>query len=243
MGSINPIRRELQELITLLRTHHIDDIADLSPLEKTANNWQQGNSFHVDNLTFRFSASSQNPMPKVETISVSISLTYVYGEEIENHDVFQNYQLDICLTGYPKNEKEMSKFFFWHLDKEIATEGHFIHPLYHFHAGGRRMEDKIDEDSTDFILSSPRLPHPPMDITLAIHFILQNFLYGKIDEGKKKNKVIREIEMKSGLMNDESYKLLLEKARERILDPYFLTFHPTSTHQDYKKTNLFPLYL
>ncbi len=48
--------------------------------------------------------------------------------------------------------------------------------------------------------------------------------------------------MKAGLMNDESYKLLLEKARERILDPYFLTFHPTSTHQDYTKTNLFPLY-
>ena len=110
MGSINPIRRELQELITLLRTHHIDDIADLSPLEKTANNWQQGNSFHVDNLTFRFSASSQNPMPKVETISVSISLTYVYGEEIENHDVFQNYQLDISVTSYPKNEKEIGKF-------------------------------------------------------------------------------------------------------------------------------------
>ncbi len=243
MGKVNPIRRELQELITLLRAHNIDDIADLSPLERTANNWQKGNEFDIDNLTFRFSAASQDPMPKVENISVSISLTYVYGEDIDNHDVFKEYQLDICLTGYPKDEKDMSKFFFWHLDKEIATDGHFIHPLYHFHAGGRKMEDKIPEDGLDFILSSPRLPHPPMDITLAIHFILQNFLYGKKDAGRRKTKVNREIEMKASLMNDESYKLLLEKSRERILDPYFLAFHHTSTHQDYSKTNLFPLYL
>ncbi|MDE7420330.1 MAG: hypothetical protein K2N35_08975, partial [Muribaculaceae bacterium] len=79
MGKVNPIRRELQELITLLRAHNIDDIADLSPLERTANNWQKGNEFDIDNLTFRFSAASQDPMPKVENISVSISLTYVYG--------------------------------------------------------------------------------------------------------------------------------------------------------------------
>ena len=243
MGNVNTIRRDLQELISLLRTHHIDDIADLSPLENTANNWQRGNKFDIDNLTFRFSASSQNPMPKIDTISVSISLIYEYGDDFVNHDVFQNYQMDICLTGYPKEDKGMTKFFFWHLDKEPETEGRFIHPLYHFHAGGRKMEDKIAENGNDFIVSSPRLPHPPMDITLAIHFILQNFLIGKNYDGKKKNRINNEIKMKSGLMADENYRILLDKARERILNPYFRTFQPNVVHQDYHITNLFPLYL
>ena len=125
---------------------------------------------------------------------------------------------------------EEHKFFYWHLDRELNTDGRFCHPLYHFQAGGKHIYEHVDEKSQVVFISSPRLPHPAMDVILLVHFIIHNFVNTK------------EIEKKKALFEDDEYKILIERAEKRILDPYFKSLSKGLRHNTYTQHNLFPLY-
>ncbi len=80
-------------------------------------------------------------------------------------------------------EKVVAKSF-WRFEQHPATlngapanQPEFHHPLYHLHFGGHELRN--DDENLDYnnvlILDAPRIMHPPMDIVLAIDFVLGNF--------------------------------------------------------------------
>jgi hypothetical protein len=71
---------------------------------------------------------------------------------------------------------------FWHFDthrdEKDTNAPAEIHPLFHAQHGGRGMEHRRELDDKcwgkTLELSSPRLVHPPMDVVLALDFVLGN---------------------------------------------------------------------
>lgn len=226
------IPQDIAKLAEIIRKYDFTSIIEPYPLEQAASNWKEWNKFDISDLTFTISCSKQKPIPNnINRIAIVLDINYIYGNLEEECDVFQNYQLNLCIKGYKLGTNSESKFFSWHLDKEENTDASFIHPLYHFHAGGKRLKGKIGKDSENFVISSPRLAHPPMDIILAIHFIIQNFVNGS------------EVKEKEQLIHDHDYCEIVSRAQQRVLDPYFGAFSKQSKHKDYSRENLFPLYL
>lgn len=147
----------------------------------------------------------------------------------EEIDPLFKYTLDLKISLY-KSEKDQTKHYCntWHLDKEDRDLNFsYHHPYYHFQFGGKKHEF-LDPDMA--ILGSPRIPHPPMDIILAFHFILNNFV------DRKKFNYVDEI------TSDYRYNKIIQNSTNRLWKPYFNTFTETSPHKDYKVNRLFPLY-
>lgn len=158
-------------------------------------------------------------------VYVLLSLNYEYSiPYLANIDLFSKYQLDLevkCNEG---------KSFAWHLDREPGIDGKYIHPLYHFHGGGKKVEGKNAGDL--LILRSPRLPHPPMDLFLAIHFVLENFLNTKTYSRQMK------------IFEDPLYKEIIMRAQNRLLDPYYgAIVDKNKVEGYYAPHNLCPLYI
>ena len=60
------------------------------------------------------------------------------------------------------------------MDMDTDSNNKFVHPLFHINFGGRELEESIDTGDI-LLIRSPRLMHPPLDIFLAIDFVIQNF--------------------------------------------------------------------
>lgn len=146
------------------------------------------------------------------------------------YDPLHGFYLDINIHAY-KNKSDTKKSFCssWHLDRHLNNSNtKYTHPSYHFQFGGKKME-LIDEEL--LVLSSPRIPHPPMDLFLGFHFILSNFYSNK------------QYSFVNSLLLNEDYKTIIKRAQERLWTPYFKAFDSTNTHQDFTINNLFPLYI
>lgn len=226
---------DIKELVRLLKLYQFEYMIELYQLENIIGKSQAVfYDYNIGNLTFRISTSGMSPYPKVAKLSVSIDTSYSLQVDMSaKNDIFQTYSLELFIRGYidkTAGDEEVSNFFCWHLDREENTTGDFVHPLYHLHAGGNQLKDgNIDAGGMIFI-SSPRIPHPPMDIILAIHFVIQNF----INNG--------DCEQKSKLLADDGYQDVVERARKRVLDPYFQSI-AGANHDSFTRQNLFPLYL
>lgn len=185
------------------------------------------------------------------TITLSKKISHTNPRDIERMSIYLSHKCDCDHTkDYTKNDpiKEGYYFFFqikgydkcnkvytncWRLDQDLPkTEGStskYSHPYYHFQAGG----DELFEVSTGDIifLSAPRLPHPPMDLFLGLHFLLHNYVSTKDYPGVK------------DLFNKYDYQQIIKRSQQRMWEHYFKSFHPENTHHDYTFTNVFPLYL
>lgn len=180
---------------------------------------------NLSNLLFYFKAEQLSIIPHdVSMVKVLLSLKYEYSYPyLANIDLFSEYQLDIEV----KSGEEKS--FAWHLDRETGTHGKYIHPLYHFHGGGKKVEGK--DAGELLILRSPRLPHPPMDLFLAIHFVLENFLNTKTYAEQVK------------IFEDPQYKEIIMRAQNRLLDPYYgAIVNKDKVEGNYAPHTLCPLY-
>lgn len=237
--TLHTIRRDLETLIDLLRTHGFDDILEIYQLELTAGKLNKNNrDYSIDDMTLTVNPSGQKAKPEVGRLEIVVNSEYTFKETLsETEDIFDSYSLNIGIKGIrminPLKEEDIfeeQKFFCWHLDRELNTDGRFCHPLYHFHAGGKHIYDHVDEKSQVVFISSPRLPHPPMDVILLVHFIIQNFVNTK------------EVKNKTDLFEDDGYKILLERAEKRILDPYFKSLSKGLRHNTFTRHNLVPLY-
>jgi hypothetical protein len=105
----------------------------------------------------------------------------------------------------------------WHFDRhpDKKSDGKpdknpdFNHPLYHLHFGGKEINQGQIEYGEVLLLESPRILHPPMDIVLAVDFVLGNFYSrssGKVNE----------------LRDNPLYQKLVKNAQNRFWKPYFL---------------------
>lgn len=92
----------------------------------------------------------------------------------EAHDPFTKLNIDIQVFG--KNGGTLHHDA-WHLDrheegKNLTKE---LHPLYHLQRGGDKMIPIGDDLGQTMILESPRIAHPPLDIILAIDYLLSHY--------------------------------------------------------------------
>ncbi|HEX8349012.1 MAG TPA: hypothetical protein VF598_03555 [Hymenobacter sp.] len=144
----------------------------------------------------------------------------------EDDDPIQHLAVNVVVTEMPGSQPE-SIFCAWHLDshppppkrKEGETskkdeeesgkdkESSFAHPRYHWQYGGKKVWESNNEDffGSHLLLESPRLPHPPLDVVLAIDFVFSNY-YGK--QWRK-------------LRDETEYQRIVKEAQERYWRPYF----------------------
>ena len=142
--------------------------------------------------------------------------------------ILKSYNFQIEVKGINDDGEHYNA---WHLDKDIRSakpnNSKVSHPLYHFQAGGNNLENR--RLSGAVFLSAPRLPHPPMDVILGLHFILKNFC------STKDYKFLEKI------FSDCEYEDLIERAKNRMFKPYFRAFELNNTHQDFTVENVFPM--
>ncbi len=223
---------DLRDLIDLLKKYNffpaLIEPQNLNGLLKSGN--ELFYLYDTNDIVFNVTASGMNSNPNVKKIVVILNTQYQLKEILSNKsDIFEDYNFNILIKGYwnkSASPEDDSNFFCWHLDRELVTDGNFTHPYYHFHAGGHHVGDR--DPGELLLISSPRIPHPPMDIFLAIHFILLNFFNTKDFREQKK------------ILENENYQAIIDRAQKRVLEPYFAALNDDS-HDDYSRHNLFPL--
>lgn len=144
-------------------------------------------------------------------------------------DPLSRYSLDFKISLY-KSERNQTKEYCstWHLDKEHRDLNFsYVHPYYHMQFGGKKHE-YLDPDMA--VLGSPRIPHPPMDLILGFHFIINNFVDRKVHDYVDK------------ILIDPRYIRILANSKKRLWEPYFNGYSTGFNHDDYTINNLFPLY-
>lgn len=152
-------------------------------------------------------------------------------------DPLQHLAVNVIITNLPGGEPD-SIFCAWHLDshppKEKENRGskqeektkkqkeekkqeekpkkdrEFAHPRYHWQYGGKEVwgNDKAFFGS-HLLLESPRLPHPPLDVVLAVDFVFAHY-YG--EQWRK-------------LRKDTEYQRIVKEAQEMYWRPYFATIY------------------
>ncbi|CAA0199615.1 hypothetical protein [Tenacibaculum maritimum] len=148
-----------------------------------------------------------------------------------NTDPLFKYKLEINIHGHP-NKSYSGKYFksSWHLDQHTVSQtDKYTHPSYHFQFGGNKIKTLSSGDL--LMLGTPRIPHPPMDIFLGFHFIMANYF------DNSKHSFVKD------LLNDPVYETIIKRAQDRLWTPYFNSYDSTVTHNDFKMSNVFPLYI
>tara|TARA_B100001057_G_scaffold115896_1_gene114411 strand:- start:6378 stop:7124 length:747 start_codon:yes stop_codon:yes gene_type:complete len=163
------------------------------------------------------------------TIFLEVNSEFDLSKDIATQDrILDSYCFQMEIIGI---NEDGSHFNAWHLDKDIRVQGanapKYDHPLYHFQIGGNRLEDKPMSGAV--FVGAPRLPHPPMDIILGIHFIMKNFCSTK------------DYPFVTKLFIDPSYQDIVDRAKKRLFSPYFKAFSDGNQHEDFTLKNVFPM--
>lgn len=228
--SVTSLLQDMEQLKDLLEFYHFQDHnrIELTDLESAVNTIKANVgtkrkkkiTFSTGNegITFHSLAYGMNPNPGVleGKIELTLNLKYEYDcEKADLKEILNGYELDLRIEGTEKNlHGHCSKHYFeWLQDvpkpkNKTDAKYRYVHPHYHFHAGGSFLKSKAPGSLVQ--LSSPRLPHPPMDIILAVNFIICNFF--STQEAKFAQ------EMK--ILDDEDYQRLVSRAARRLYIPY-----------------------
>ncbi|MGD1456755.1 hypothetical protein [Vibrio harveyi] len=81
----------------------------------------------------------------------------------------------------------------------------FMHPDFHFHHGGNKL-NALESYGNIILLDTPRVMHHPLDIILAIDFVVSNFVFA---------------ESWNDLRSEVRYKKIIEQAQESWWKPYY----------------------
>ncbi|PLC07469.1 hypothetical protein CY658_10990 [Variovorax sp. RO1] len=100
----------------------------------------------------------------------------------------------------------------WHFDAQGARgTSHYLHPRYHMTFGGLQLFPQLSVDNGQhqmrnlLLLDSPRFSHPPLDLVLAVDFILSHFAGPKWASARQ----------------SADYVQHLKRSQERLWKPYF----------------------
>jgi len=207
--------RELAQLLAKLNTV----FPDVTPLYRAEEECKRdtGDKFQyrVQDLIFRIGTNKMKPIPNdLYDITASLSTTVCgpcISEDSDMCDPLETLDFNIVLTGKHANAGiQKSVHWAWHLDRDIggtAGASTYIHPFYHFQAGGRMLNRGFSYGAS-LIVNAPRIAHPPMDAALGVDFILTNFL---------ENSLI------SPVRDDSLYRRILINSQTRLWRPYIFT--------------------
>lgn len=229
------IAKDLQDYIKVLQTHAVDALFNVSRLIDVANSLPDQEYYTMEEVEIEFylrkAVSQARPKIKEFKISLINSVSSYPVVASEFQDPLDNCAFDMVLIGFGEDMEEYVNC--WHLDKDIYEDGDkehkYTHPRYHFQFGGKHMASDL---GGVLLMGAPRIPHPPMDIFLAIHFVLNNY-YDKKDS---------EYNFLIDLYEDTDYQDILERAKKRLWYPYFRGLSRTGSGKDeLVLENLFPL--
>ncbi|MEC4036567.1 hypothetical protein [Myroides odoratimimus] len=230
--SVNSYIKDVKTLKDLIRTYNIDgDFVELDKVIEKLNNSVYVD-YNIKDLAFWIRGGLKDTKPKEENFNFIIiqcdNQVAVMNPMESDSDPLYIYSLNIKLTLKKSKLNEIGKRqSSWHLDKEKEPEKcHVTHPYYHFQFGGKKLEYLEEEMG---LLSSPRIPHPPMDILLLFHFIINNYYpNNKFEELKK-------------ILSDPDYIRIINNSKRRIWDHYFNSFK-NNKNRHYTLERVFPLY-
>lgn len=242
--TVNALLNDMDILKGLLEQYHFKDNnrIELSELEGVVNKIRANIGikkkkklfFATDNsgIKFHTMTTGMNPNPSTQDQKIDLTLELKYEftcDKTDLKEIIKGYCLDIQIEGVQKNHGS-THYFEWLQDMLLPKNKkdkryQFIHPYYHFHAGGAFLKAKGPGSLIQ--LSSPRLPYPPMDIVLAVNFIICNFFSTQDDKFKQEMKIL----------DDEEYKRLISRAAHRLYTPYF-----EEIHKDITKSEFMPLF-
>lgn len=246
MWGISNFLTDLKVLNRKIRLYEIPiqskELIDLESELECRNN--EDISHVIEEIEFTLDECVSGTIPaEIAYFTFYMSLNFVpnYNLDFDNQDPFYNnkinyrnndidsytFQLEIVAMNQDSDEF----YNCWHLDRHITggDVSKVIHPFYHFQNGGNRMEKYNNDIKLAVFTSAPRLPHPPMDLFLAFHFVITNF-YNK-----------NSFSNISDLLNDDEYVEIIENAQRRMWKPYFSAFNG-GAHTHYLVPNITPLY-
>lgn len=249
--SLRQYCNDLSLFINLLKdTYKLD--CDYSTLESMLTQLRSGNyvDYNTSVIFFIKGVESRKALPKDLSYRQIIFNNLVKEKDVHydlnQDDPLYDFRLEINIHAYQSklaSDRTINpaKFYknYWHLDKHYDRSNvKCTHPTYHFQFGGSLYNSNVSVDTGEiYLLGSPRIPHPPMDIFLGFHFILSNF-YKINDKIKGTNYQIND------LLNNHDYKTIIQRAQERLWTPYFKGLNVNNqTHNDFKFENIFPLYI
>jgi len=170
----------------------------------------------VNKLIFRYTDKIRNSRPSnIKNICIVMNITLAGKVNTNNGTVncveyLNDMKIDIEIVGIDQDKER--HLACWHIDKHLNTEGDNspigIHPMFHIHFGGQKLQSQIDESGhygNLLLLDSPRIQFPPLDVPLSIDFIISNF-YGDYH---------REI------INDKMYRSVIKESQANYWKPYY----------------------
>lgn len=147
-------------------------------------------------------------------VDVTVKKEEFNFENVKELTINIHYDAQHC-QGYPCKGA-------WHLDLHIPSSKvkskkkkveetetfdatRHMHPDFHFHHGGKKL-DSLESYGNIILLDTPRVMHHPLDILLAIDFVVSNFVFS---------------EAWNDLRNEIRYKKIIEQAQEWWWKPYY----------------------
>jgi len=235
--SNNVIARDIYEFVGLVNKYNVCNLFNVNTLIGVADSLPDVAHCEIEGIEIEFYNYKpiSKTVPKIKYFKINLinSILSNPDADIKTQDPINKCTFDLIVTGFCYHDTEKEYINCWHLDKHIREEGDgdakYSHPLYHFQYGGKNMNELTDTGDT-LLMGAPRIPHPPMDIFLAIHFILNNYF----------NKNDSDYACLQDLFADTDYQDILETAKNRMWYPYFKGLS-NSENNDLNLENLFPL--
>ncbi len=223
--------RDLSDFIQLIRDYEVPmEITELANLDSYLQ--YNGDKFQVsvENVLFSIDKKISGTIPSnIDYLEILFTHKCEINPEVDetSYDPTTLYDFHLHIKGYDNDMKEYVNC--WHLDKNIESDTpKFTHPYYHFQAGGNEIETVYSGDL--ILLGAPRLPHPPMDLFLGFHFILNNFYSSK------------DYDFVNKLLENITYQEIICRAQLRMWENYFKAFSE-NTHNHFTRKNIFPLFI
>lgn len=175
---------ELRQLVSVLDRNVSEVCFDTGPISQAAsvcvNSKPYGADswgYQVDDLRFRVK-TPQKVVPNTVGDYLNLVMNFkIQGKCSEQlTDLIKLLEFTIVITS-----DDGAYLSSWHFDKHIVSddggdgEPEDAHPLYHFQYGGKNLAPLGGNHGGILILPSPRIGHPPMDVVLAVDFVLSNF--------------------------------------------------------------------
>ncbi|NOR87381.1 MAG: hypothetical protein GQ527_07215 [Bacteroidales bacterium] len=238
------IARDLNDYVTVVKKYDQMYTFDIDKLLEVSRTISDIDHCEIDTIEieFRLLKPIAKTVPQVNALKINLqnAISTDPTKDISIEDPIKNYKFDMMIVGFIDDGSE-PVINCWHLDcdrfydadgqlVEVKGKQKYTHPLYHFQFGGGGMDGRHSGDI--LLLAAPRIPHPPMDIFLSIHFILKNFYSAKETS----------YSFLLDLYDDEDYKAIIHRAKQRMWFPYFDGLASADNHhQDFKLSKLFPL--
>ncbi|PMK16018.1 hypothetical protein [Vibrio splendidus] len=200
----NEISEYLEELGDILEKNKF--IKDTGPLRKSRTQFQKDPSkYSVTGLEFK-TAVGEFVRGGVWDSELDIKMSA--DIEVTGDFEFSNASKMVVNIEYSCLDESGAKECkgCWHMDYHVMPGAPaYMHPDFHLHHGGRKINSLVDYGEL-VILDNPRVMHHPLDVFLAIDFIITNFYPEK--EWKK-------------LRADNRYKNIMFKAQTSWWKPYY----------------------